>query len=145
MFLLDTNVVSELNRPRPALEVTTWIQSVSQRDLFLSVISIAEIVRGITRHPDPIRKQALQHWLDSFVRPWLHQRILPLSEAVAEITGQLSGQQESSGKPISLADAAIAATAIQYGYTLVTRNVKYFSGLPLDILNPWTDTVPRKA
>ncbi len=145
MFLLDTNIVSELNRRRPAPEVTTWIESVSQRDLWISVITIAEIVQGIASHPDFVHRQALQQWLQNFVRPWLYGRILPLSESIAEITGQISGQNIASGKPISLADAAIAATAIQHGYTLVTRNVKDFSGLSLEIINPWTDTVPRKA
>jgi predicted nucleic acid-binding protein len=138
MFLLDTNVVSELNRPAPAKEVSAWVRSVPQNDLFMSVITVAEIVKGITRHPDPVRRQSLQNWLDTSVRPWLHGRILPVSEIIAEKTGQISGEHDASGKPITLADAAIAATAIEYGFTLVTRNVKDFTRVRLDLINPWT-------
>jgi hypothetical protein len=137
VFLLDTNIVSELNRPQPARQVSEWIRSVPQQELFISVITIAEIVKGITRHPDAPRRLALQQWLDSFVRPWLHGRILPVSESIAERTGQISGAHDASGKPIALADALIAATAVEYGLSLATRNIKDFQRIPLKLLNPW--------
>ncbi|MES2392012.1 MAG: type II toxin-antitoxin system VapC family toxin [Acidobacteriota bacterium] len=137
MFLLDTNIVSELNKPRPAPEVTGWIRSAQQHDLFFSVVSIAEIVKGITSHPDPVRQSALQIWLDQFVRPWLYGRILPIPEEIAEIAGRFEGLRAAAGRPMAFADALIAATAVKNGFTLVTRNVRDFVEIPVTLINPW--------
>ena len=142
MFLLDTNIVSELNKPYPDREVTRWIRSVPQSDLFMSVVTIAEIVNGITRHPDPARRQVLQRWLDDVVRPWLRERIIPVSEPVAELTGQITGEHEVAGKAITFADAAIAATAMHQDFTLVTRNTKDFNRISVPLYNPWQPDRP---
>ena len=137
MYLLDTYVVSELRRPRPSIEVTQWVQSQPREKQFLSVLSIAEIMKGLTRHRDPVQRFALQHWLDNVVRPWLKDRIIPVSEAVAEIAGRVLGEREFSGAPMALADALIAATALTYDLTLVTRNIRDFTDIGLRLLNPW--------
>ena len=145
MFLPDTNIVSELQRPRPETKVLDWIESVPQELHFLSVISPAEIVRGVTRHPDLQRKAVLQDWVDHKLRDWVGGGLIPVSEMIAEEAGRLSGRRDLSGRPISFGDAHIAATAIEHNLVLVTRNVKDFAGPPLEILNPWTDVVPHKA
>jgi predicted nucleic acid-binding protein len=145
VFLLDTNVISETNRLRPSSEVTAWINGVPQELQYVSAISLAEITRGATRHPDPLQRQNLQFWIDNDLQTWLGDGVLDVSKQIAEKAGQVAGLRDREGRPISFADALIAATAIDYGFTLVTGNTKDFLGLPLQILNPWTDTIPHQA
>jgi predicted nucleic acid-binding protein len=84
-----------------------------------------------------VQRQSLQLWLDDFVRPWLYERIIPVSESIAEATGRIAGERDAAGRPLGFPDAAIAATAIENNFTLVTRNVKDFSNLPVPIINLW--------
>ena len=92
-------------------------------------------VQGSVLGRDPAQRQSLQFWLDDFVRPWLFERILPVSEVIAETTGRIAGERDTEGRPLSFPDAAIAATAIENAFTLVTRNIKDFANLPVPILS----------
>jgi predicted nucleic acid-binding protein len=137
VFLLDTNIPSELIRPRPEPRVATWLQGIDNEQLFLSVITLGEIRKGFTVLPERARRQKLEQWLEQELRPWFAERILSVDEAVAERWGALDGARQLQGTPLNTADGLIAATAIEHGLVVVTRNVKDFAGLAVELFNPW--------
>jgi predicted nucleic acid-binding protein len=139
MFLLDTNVVSEMRRPNANREVRTWVESKPHELQLLSAISLLEMTRGATRHPDPMQRDSIQRWIDVTLRQWFGTRVLVISPEIAEEAGVCMGVRERSGRPLSLPDALIAATAIHHKLVLVTRNTKDFVSLPMDIYDPWID------
>ena len=131
MYLLDTNVVSDARKgAKPVLE---WILSVDPSSLFLSVITIGEIIRGIEmrRRRDPAAAEALTEWLVG-MRLDTQDRILPVTENVAEVWGELAAMRTRED-----ADGLIAATAIVHELTLVTRNVKDFEDTGVKLVDPW--------
>lgn len=136
-FLLDTNIPSELTRPNPQRSVADWLDNADDERLFLSVISLGEILKGITILPTSKRRTQLEEWLEGTLRPWFGDRILPVNETVAERWGVLSGQCKVKGRPLKVADGLIAATALTNDLALVTRNVSDFEGLGVTIVNPW--------
>lgn len=134
MFLIDTMVLSELRRRQRDPGVAAWIGSQRQEDCFLSVVSIGEIERGIARRrvADPAFARQLADWLDQLLR--LHgDRLLPVDLGTARRWGQLSAQLGHDG-----ADLLIAATALEHGLTVVTRNLRHFTPTGVPTLNPWT-------
>jgi toxin FitB len=135
-FLLDTNIPSELTHPRPAPHVAEWLKAVDSEQLFFSVISLAEICKGIAKLTESKKRAQLQDLLDSTLRPWFAGRILPVTESIAERIGQWACEGEARGRTIKIADGMIAATALKHELTLVTRNVKDFAGF-VPIFNPW--------
>jgi predicted nucleic acid-binding protein len=139
-FLLDTNVPSQLTRIKPDRRVAQWLEDADDDELFLSVISIGEFCKGFTVHPEEHRRVNLRKWLNKKLRPWFAGRILPVSEEVSEPWGILEGQCQLKGLTLNAPDGIIAATALERGLTVVTRNVKDFAGLGVVVLNPW-DTV----
>jgi len=133
VFLIDTMVLSELRRRQRDPGVVAWIGAQRQEDCFLSVVSIGEIERGIARQrsADPAFAQQLAAWLDQLLR--LHeQRLLPVDLATARRWGQLSAELGHDG-----ADLLIAATALEHGLTVVTRNLRHFQPTGVATLNPW--------
>ena len=90
-FLLDTNVPSELTRPQPNLRVAQWLEDNDDDLMYISVITIGEVCKGITVHPEPHRRADLQQWLETELRPWFTGRILPVTEAIAERWGMIEG------------------------------------------------------
>ena len=137
-FLLDTNIPSELTRPEPEPRVIGWIRSINEKDLFLSVITLGEIRKGLALLPDGKRRIQLANWFEEDLRPWFAGRILPVDEQIAEKWGMLDGGRQLSGAPLNTADGLIAATAISHGLTLVTRNGRDFSGLGVPVFDPWS-------
>ena len=127
-YLLDTNIPSEMTRPRPAPQVERWLDQVDDNALFLSVISLSEILRGITRLPESTRRTQLQTWLDEILRLWFEDRILPVTQSIAERLGRWAGERDSKGLTLPVPDGLIAATALEHNLTLVTRNVRDFVG-----------------
>lgn len=136
-FLLDTNVPSETVRPEPDANVMAWIEAQHLESLFISVVSLGEWHKGLTLLPPSKRKSELQAWLDTRVTGLFSGRILPLTDAIAARWGVLEGQRQLMGRPLPVPDAQIAATALEHGLTLVTRNVKDFEGIGVTLLNPW--------
>jgi len=136
-FLLDTNIPSELTYPRPEPLVKRWLDEVDDELLFFSVISLAEICKGIAKLPESKKRTQLQDWLDVTLRPWFAGRILPITEPIAERLGRWAGEGEANGRTIKLADGLIAATAQEHDLTVVTRNVKDFAAFGISVLNPW--------
>jgi predicted nucleic acid-binding protein len=138
-FLIDTNVPSELTRPQPERRVVRWPEETSDDLMHLSVISIGEICKGFTIHPEYHRRTNLRRWLDDELRPWFAGRILPLSESIAERWGILDGECQLKGLTLHAPDGLIAATALEHDLALVTRNVKDFAGLGIALINPWDE------
>ena len=136
-FLLDTNVPSELIRRRPDPRVGNWVYGRNEQLLNLSVVSIGELRRGFVMLPPGRQRTDLEWWFENDLLPWFHGRILPLTHSTADRWGVLDGQCQLKGTPLSTADGMIAATALEHGLTLVTRNVKDFAGLAVDLINPW--------
>ena len=131
MYLLDTNVVSDARKgAKPVLE---WILSVDPSSLFLSVITIGEIIRGIEmrRQRDPAAAEALTEWLVG-MRLDTQDRILPVTENIAEVWGELAAMRTRED-----ADGLIAATAIVHELTLVTRKVRDFEDTGVKLVDPW--------
>lgn len=137
-FLLDTNVVSEWTKPQPNSGVIQWLQSVDEDNVFLSVVTFAELRRGIERLAAGARRRRLDEWLRNELPSRFEGRIAPVEGAVADEWGRLVARCEASGKPIHAMDALIAATARVHNLTLVTRNVSDFKFALKSTLNPWT-------
>ena len=136
-YLLYTNVPSEFSRDRPEPRVVRWLKSQPMTLLFVSAVTIGEIRKGLIILPPSRRRTELEMWFHTDLPIWFHNRILPVTHTIADRWGVLDGQCQLKGTPLSTADGMIAATALEHGLTLVTRNVKDFAGLGVDIFNPW--------
>jgi toxin FitB len=136
-FLLDTNVVSEWVRPRPNAGVMAWLAEADEDGVFLSVVTLAELRRGIERMAAGQRRRRLNEWLANDLLFRFEGRVLPVDVTVADSWGRLTASREASGRPISVADAFIAATAAVHGLTLVTRSVADFERT-VRTVNPWS-------
>jgi predicted nucleic acid-binding protein len=136
-FLLDTNIPSELTRPYPEASVVQWLEEADDRLLYISVVTLGEILKGITTLPESNRRRKLQKWLAETLRPWFKGRILPVSEPIAERWGMIAGKCKLKGRPLKVEDGLIAGTALEHGLTVVTRNVKHFQGLGVTVFDPW--------
>ena len=136
-FLLDTNIPSEMTRPLPQSSVSRWLDDSDDDQLYFSVVSLGEILKGVTVLPESKRRSQLQQWLDEMLRPWFQGRILPVNDPIAERWGVLAGQCQLKGRPLKVVDGYIAATALEHDLTIVTRNVKDFVGLGVTVFNPW--------
>ena len=138
-YLLDTCVVSELSRPRPEPGVVAWMSEADVASLHLSAITIAEVRRGALRLPAGKRRTSLFDWSERLRRSFAG-RVLPIDESVALRWAEIAARAEQSGQPGSFADGLIAATALDRGLTLVTRNVTDFEPFGVSLLDPWTTT-----
>ncbi len=135
-YLLDTCVISELVKPSPSPMVLDWLNDIPSERLFLSVITIGEIRKGLTKLPNSKRKDRLTEWLNSLLEDY-QDRIYSIDLAVAENWGVMQGKAEKSGMPMSSIDSLIAAIAYTHNLILVTRNVIDFKASNLPINNPW--------
>jgi predicted nucleic acid-binding protein len=137
-FLLDTNVLSEFSRTGdPNQRVKDWIPNAPQEALFVSVLTFAEIRRGIALLPSGKRRTQLEEWLEHDLLESFGARLLPVTRLIADRWAALSAQAQLRGKPLAVADGLIAATALEHDLTLVTRNAKDFAGTGAVVFNPW--------
>src|SRR5512135_2988263 len=136
-WLLDTCVISELVSKQPHNGVIEWIDSIEAENLYLSVITIGEIAKGIEKLPQSKKKQELHRWLTEDLLLRFDGRILVLDVDVLLVWGQLTGRLESKGKKMSAIDSLVAATALHWNLTIVTRNVADYSHSGIPIFNPW--------
>ena len=117
-YLLDTNVISELTRPRPNPGVVAWLREMPDAALHLSVLTLGEIRKGVEAMPDGVRKEELRLWLEQELPAWFEARLLPVSAGVADRWGSLLAEV---GRPVPAIDSLLAATALHHGLRLVTR------------------------
>lgn len=135
MYLIDTNVISELRKPRPHGAVVAWMQRIEDRHLFLSAVSVGEIQAGIelTREQDPDKAAVLEAWLEGVVAT---RAVLDIDAAAFRQWARLMHRQSDTLHE----DAMIAATAIRHGLTVVSRNVADFKALGVAVINPFDVT-----
>ena len=138
-WLLDTNVIAELRRPRPHARVRSFVASQRLEDLFISSVSLAEIRFGIEAVGDPTRRAELNDWLLHRVRPMFGRRALEVSEDIMFKWRLLVEEGRKAGHTFSQPDLIIAATALQHGLTVVTRDTSDYERARVPLLNPWAD------
>lgn len=138
-YLLDTNVISELTATQPNQQVLDWLDNLDPQGVYLSVITIGEIQKGIEKLPDSSRKQQLQEWLNDRLLVRFAGQILAPDVNVMLTWGVLVARLEQSGRPLPAIDSLIAALAYHFHCTLVTRNEKDFHHAGLNVHNPWRD------
>lgn len=134
-YLIDTNVLSELRRREPDVKVVDWMAARPATTLYLSVLTLGELRKGIEGVAEGNRKRRLLDWLEVELTAYFAGRILPVDAAVANRWGRLLAQ---AGRPVPAIDSLLAATALAHGLTLVTRNLKDFQHPDLAVLDPWS-------
>lgn len=136
-FLIDTNVISEFAKPEPNRHVKLWFQTADPNSLFVSVITFGEIRLGIENMPIGRRRTDLERWVNEGLPEWFESNLLSVTKPIADRWAQITVQAKTRGSALATTDGLIAATALERGLTLVTRNVKDFEGLGNSIFNPW--------
>ncbi len=144
-WLLDTNVLSELRRPKPDRKVVAFISSQPLELLYVSAMTLAEIRFGIEVVANATRRAALNDWLAHTVRPMFAQRVLPLTEDTMFRWRLLVEEGRRAGYTFSQPDLIIASTALDHGLTVVTRNVSDYQRARAPVFNPWVDPLPGSA
>lgn len=136
-FLLDTNCISELVRSKPEPRVLEWMEAADESLLYLSVLTLGEIRKGVAGLPQSKRRTQLETWLELELQARFSGRILPIDAAVADRWGLLAAAAKRTGKSLSAIDGLLAATALQHNLTIVSRNVSDFANTQTPILDPW--------
>ncbi|NEY91990.1 type II toxin-antitoxin system VapC family toxin [Tabrizicola oligotrophica] len=137
MFLIDTNVISELMRAAPAPSVLDWFSTQDPSTLYLSAVTEAELRTGIAILPAGQRREGLKAALDATIDEDFEGRILPFDTDAAKTYAEIAAGRRSAGRPIADADCQIAAIARATGMPVVTRNTRDFEGCGIDVINPW--------
>jgi len=136
-YLLDTCVLSELVKPKPEKNVIEWVDAHDEHQLFLSVVTIGELHKGIAKLPEGERRTRLEKWVEEDLTSRFHQRIFSVDSDVASTWGSMLGEAEAGGTPLPVVDALIGATAKVHECTVVTRNVADLERTGVDVINPW--------
>ena len=134
-FLLDTNVISEMVKPKPHSGVMHWIATAGEALLYFSVVTLGEIRKGIAA-PEAGRRAQFEAWLSALANRFA-DRILPIDLAVAERWGHLTGNCRARGQTLPVVDGLLADTALHYDLIFVTRNVKDMQATGVNTLDPW--------
>jgi hypothetical protein len=138
MILLDTNILSELMRPTPEEAVEQWLADQPPASVFISAITEAELRYGVALMPSGKRRSALAVEIEDMLGEDFSGRILPFDSPAAVAFAEIAAERRQAGRPISQADAQIAAIARSRGAALATRNVPDFEGCGVEIINPWS-------
>lgn len=133
-YLLDTNVLSELFKTRPEPKVAQWLEEADQDSLYLSVLTLGEIRKGVENMGTSSKKARLVQFLEKDLPAQFEGRLLSVDPPVAEAWGLLEAREN---RPLPTVDALLAATALAHDLTLVTRNIQDFRFAKLKLLNPW--------
>jgi predicted nucleic acid-binding protein len=136
-YLLDTNCISELVRLKPEPRVMAWMQAAEETLLYLSVLTLGEIRKGLAGLPQGKRRTRLEPWLEIELGARFAGRILPIDVPVADRWGLLAATAKKEGKTLSTVDGLLAATALHHNLTVVSRNVSDFADTRVQVLNPW--------
>ena len=138
MFVLDTNVASELMRPAPASTVGAWVSARDAKDFYLTAVSEAELLYGVAIMPAGRRRNTLEVSMNRWLDQGFAERILPFDSAAARAYAEIASDRRRGGRPIGEADCQIAAISRSRGAVLMTRNVRDFEGTGVDVVDPWT-------
>ena len=136
-YLLDTCVISELVKKRPSRRVMDWVSSREESTLFLSVITLGEIRRGVEKLPEGKKKRSLEAWIDTGLKRRFTGRLLPINDEMAEHWGVLAAAAEARGRKLPVLDGLLAASARVASLTFVTRDVGVLEQTGVDIMDPW--------
>jgi predicted nucleic acid-binding protein len=136
-FLLDTNCISEVVRLKPEPRVMAWMEGADESLLYLSVLTMGEIRKGLAALQQSKRRTQLETWLELELQARFSGRILPIDATVADRWGLLAASAKRSGKALSSIDGLLAATAIHHNLTIVSRNVSDFANTYVPVVNPW--------
>jgi len=136
-YLIDTCVIAELIKPKPDNNVVHWLKSQDENRLYISVLTLGEISKGIEKVKDGNRKKKLHLWVEDDIRERFSGRILPINEQVAMVWGQVQGKAETNGKGMPTIDGLIAATGLVFNMIVVTRNVSDMQMSGAALLDPW--------
>lgn len=136
-YLLDTCVISELIKPEPNSHVINWLNAQNEEDIYLSVLTIGEIQKGIAKLPESKKKQNLQNWLDNDLQQRFESRIIDINNEISLCWGKIQGEAEQKGNKMSVIDSLIASTGIVFDCTVVTRNVSDIEASDCKLYNPW--------
>ncbi len=138
-YLLDTCVISELVKPEPNLKVLSWIKSIKEENLYLSVLTMGEIEKGIEKTPFKNRKNYLNLWVENDLKKRFEGRIIPVDLNVSIRWGQIQGAAELSGKTMPVIDGLIAVSGVVHHCIVVTRNTTDMAQSSAELFDPWLD------
>ena len=138
-YLLDTCVISELIKPQPNRSVVSWLQSQTENDLYLSVLTFGEIEKGIEKAANEARKSKLKLWVEEDLKQRFKGRILAIDLDVCTKWGEIQARTELLGKPVPSIDGLIAISALVNNCIMVTRNVKDMQQSGVELFKPWED------
>ena len=136
-YLLDTCVISEVTKKRPSAKVLTWLDVQDEMSLFLSVLTVGELQKGVSKLPTSRKRRQLQHWVAQELPRRFTGRLLAVDAEVAVRWGTISGRAEQQGRPVPVLDGLLAATALVAGLTLVTRNTPHMHATGVPLFDPW--------
>ena len=136
-FLLDTCVISEIIRPKPSRKVVKWIKSEEEGNLFISVLTLGELHKGIEKLPESKRKEELHNWVGNDLKERFLNRIIDIDMRVAMMWGKIQGMAERAGRSMPAIDSLIAATGLIHHLTVVTRNISDMKESGVALLDPW--------
>jgi predicted nucleic acid-binding protein len=142
-WLLDTNILSELRRPKPERKVLAFVAAQPLELLYISTVTLAEIRFGIELLPDVARRSALNDWLAHKVRPMFEQRVLAITDDIMFKWRLLVEEGRKVGHTFSQPDLIIAATGQHHGLTIVSRDTADYVKAQVTVFNPWTDQLPE--
>jgi len=145
-WLLDTNILSELRRPKPERKVLAFVAAQPLELLYISTVTLAEIRFGIELLPEVARRSELNDWLAHKVRPMFEQRVLAITEDIMFKWRLMVEEGRKVGHTFSQPDLIIAATGQHHGFTIVSRDTADYVKAQVTVVNPWTDTLaePRE-
>ena len=136
-FLLDTNCISELISPQPEPRVLEWLEATDEGLLYLIVLTMGEIRKGVAFLAQGKRRTRLETWLEVELRARFSGRILPINAVIADRWGLLAAEAKRKGRPLAVIDGLLAATALEHSLTVVSRNASDFANTQVSVLNPW--------
>jgi len=136
-FLLDTCVISEIIRQKPSRKVIKWIKKEDESNLFISVLTLGELHKGIEKLPESKRKEKFHNWVENDLKERFWNKIIDIDIQVAMMWGKIQGMTERIGRPMPAIDSLIAATGITYHLTVVSRNTSDMKESGVELLNPW--------
>lgn len=136
-YLLDTYVLSEFSRRKPAPKLMRWMDGVAEESLYISAVTIGELQRSIEALPDSQRKNDLMVWLNEGLKERLKEHILPLETVTFTLWGSLTSWKEQDGKPMGVIETLIAATALRHNLTIVTNQPEAYLRCGAHVVNPW--------